>query len=95
MTATVDVDANRALVPAPEFVDIGEHVWLMRDILQSYAAGEHILLIGNRAIPPTHPLAVSRFIVGAFTVRILELQSVDIFQRYFRSTLQHLLRVRV
>ena len=31
-------------------MDIDEHVWLMRDALQSYVCGEHLLLIGNQGV---------------------------------------------
>ncbi|KAJ8600618.1 hypothetical protein CTAYLR_008983 [Chrysophaeum taylorii] len=38
------------LVPAPEFVSTGAHLWTLRDLLRDWALGRHLLLVGNQGV---------------------------------------------
>ena len=41
-------DESQAKVPEILFYDNAQHLMVMRDMLQDYALGEHILLVGNQ-----------------------------------------------
>ena len=41
-------DESQAKVPEILFYDNAQHLIVMRDMLQDYALGEHILLVGNQ-----------------------------------------------
>jgi len=43
-------DESQAKVPEILFYDNAQHLMVMRDMLQDYALGEHILLVGNQGV---------------------------------------------
>ena len=46
--STQSSDASAAKIPDVLFYDNAQHLVVMRDMLQDYLLGEHILLVGNQ-----------------------------------------------